>query len=79
MVTITTVEPNPTLTKQEKYVNLIRCVRWFRDTEDAYLIPRYEKTIKKFAEELGENTPTDIMERFNQVSYSVKNQYRELY
>ena len=79
MVKMETVSPNPTLTKQEIYVNLIRCVRFFKDTEDAYLIPQYERAIKQFAEELGENTPTDIMERFNQVSYSVKNQYRELF
>ena len=79
MVNLTTVSPNPTLTKQENYVNMIRCVRMFKGTPDAYLIPQYERAIKRFAEELGENTPTDIMERFNQVSYSVKNQYRELF
>ena len=64
MVKMETVSPNPLLTKQEHYISLVRCVRWFKDTEDAYLIPRYEKAIKRFAEELGENTPTDIMERW---------------
>ena len=72
MVKLETIEPNPLLTKQERYINLVRCIRCFKGTEDAYKIPRYEKAIKLLATELGEDTPHDITEQFNQVSYFVK-------
>ena len=49
--------------KQIRYVQLERSIRAFKDTEDAHLIPEYQKSKMKLAKELGDKTPTDIQEK----------------
>jgi hypothetical protein len=66
--------------EQKQYVNLVRSVRLFKGTSDAYLIPQYLEEIKRLEAKLGAATPTDIHESgTHRVTYFVNNHFKELF